>query len=134
MDEVITDASLLELVNQDFNNVEELSSDDDSNAGEKFKGSVIAQGLRLGRELQTYFLNNDPDTERAFKFQRTIKKALSQYEEIYKETSQTKQRLITDFVSPKIINEERNEVSDSEELQRQPKKKKVRAIISSDED
>lgn len=58
-------------------------SDDSKNiADASFNRNVISNGLRLGRELQTYFLNNDPDTERAMNFHTKIQEALCQYEEL----------------------------------------------------
>lgn len=43
------------------------NSNNDNNAAENFARKVIAEGLQLGRELQTYFLNRNPDTERSWK-------------------------------------------------------------------
>lgn len=77
------------------------SSHDDNDAAEKFAEKVIAEGLWLCREWQTHFLTTDPDIERALTFKKTIKNVLGQYEDIYKNTRQSKQMLITNFIPSK---------------------------------
>lgn len=100
-DEEISVVNLVDLVYQVPKDTGDISSNNNNNAAEKIDGNVIAEGLRLGKELQTYFLNNDPDIERALTFQTMLNNALSEYEEIYKNTCKHKQTLITDLIPPK---------------------------------
>lgn len=85
----------------DSNNIEVNSNKIEVKA---FTANIVDEGLRLGRELQTYFLNKDPDTQRAMKFQRKIQEALGQYEEVYKEQLQIADALTSSINKSKAVN------------------------------
>ena len=74
-----------------------ISSDDDIIALKEFDANTVSEGLRLGRELQTYFVEKDPNSERSI--QRKIQEALSQYEEVFKDLRQSKQLWFTNFLT-----------------------------------
>lgn len=98
-EEEIADADLVDLVSQVPDAPNEISSDDSNIVVKALTANTVSEGLRLGKELQMHFLNNDPDAERAMKFQRKIQEALIQYEEVYKDLRQSKQLRITDFLT-----------------------------------
>lgn len=73
-DEEISDADLVDLeLHQFLEDTGDRRAVDDNNAHE----NIIVEGFRLDRVLQTYFLDVDRNTDRALKFYKAIKNAVS---------------------------------------------------------
>ncbi|GFW40375.1 transposon Ty3-I Gag-Pol polyprotein [Trichonephila clavipes] len=59
----------------------------------------LIQGLQLCSKLENHFLINDPNSERASKFQRELQNCMSGYRELYKKIKESSsQSLITDYI------------------------------------
>ncbi|GFV56809.1 tigger transposable element-derived protein 1 [Trichonephila clavipes] len=62
-------------------------------------GKLIQEGLQLCSKLENHFLINDPNSERASKFQRELQNCMSGYRELYKKIKESSsQSLITDYI------------------------------------
>lgn len=75
----------------------------------------VKKGLDLAKQLELYFLTEDPSTERSTKFKRELHKCLAPYNEIYKDLStKSKQSKITDF-GQKVQNRSQDNAEESSE-------------------
>ena len=97
-DQELGEEDLIEMVNHTSKYEDE--SDADENKPNTFTAKVVRERLEIGRKLGNYFQQNNPNVDRALRFQRKINECLRQYEEVYKDLAKNKsQSLITDFLS-----------------------------------
>ncbi|XP_067140791.1 tigger transposable element-derived protein 1-like [Centruroides vittatus] len=62
----------------------------------------IEKCFDMAKQMESYFLENNPLPERTEIFKRSLQNCLSAYQEIYKDLqSKSKQSLMTDFLQPK---------------------------------
>lgn len=99
VEEEVDEADLMEMASLDANQIdfEDASSDEDC-AVKNLTLKKLEEGLCLAQNLESFFLNTDPSTERSRKFKRELQNCLAPYREIYNDLVRTsKQSSITDF-------------------------------------
>lgn len=137
VEEEVDEADLMEMASLDANQIdfEDASSDEDC-AVKNLTLKKLQEGLCLAENLESFFLNEDPSTERSRKFKRELQNCLAPYREIYNDLVRTsKQSSITDFFKrgkhTKTLNSEKSSESEGDIV---PPKKRSRLIILSSED
>lgn len=90
-------------INENLEDDEPENNDDLQEMPIPFTSNIIQEGIQLCRKLENHFLRHDTNPERAFKFQREIKKCISGYEELHKkilkEGRKSEQTSITNFIT-----------------------------------
>ncbi|XP_067120126.1 tigger transposable element-derived protein 1-like [Centruroides vittatus] len=116
--------------------IEDNSEDFFNEETKNFTLKGIGKCLNMAKQMESYFLENDPLPERAEIFKRNLQNCLSTYQEFYKDLqSKSKQSLMTDFLKPKPTRSA-VELDDetSSDLEIRPVKHSRTTIISDDED
>jgi len=71
VDEELDENDLVQIINDTDTNNNEIDPAED-NEPTSLTAKIIREGLTLGWKLGNYFLQNDPNVERALRFQRDI--------------------------------------------------------------
>ncbi|GBM93171.1 Tigger transposable element-derived protein 1 [Araneus ventricosus] len=115
---VDTELNAAELVETVIDSVPYKFETDSHERVSKLTLSIIDKGLALAKELEIFFVENDPNIERSLKFQRELHTCLAPYHEIYKELSKdSRQSLITDFFKKVPAISKQNEVEKNSEYE-----------------
>lgn len=114
MDTVISDDDIIDLT---YNNNNEPENEDIvEEIPVPLTANIILEGLQLCRKLENHFIINDTNSERAFRFQRELKKSISGYEELHKELvddiRKSEQTLITNWIVRKRKSTQNNDEID----------------------
>ncbi|XP_023223549.1 tigger transposable element-derived protein 1-like [Centruroides sculpturatus] len=131
----INEADLVTVISETLaieDNFEDLFNEEIKN----FTPKGIEKRLDMAKQMESYFLENDPLPERAELFKRNLQNCLSAYQEIYKDLqSKSKQSLMTDFLKPKPTGSAMELVDEtSSDLEIRPVKRSRTTIIGDDED
>ncbi|GLV46176.1 hypothetical protein CBL_02892 [Carabus blaptoides fortunei] len=79
------EVTLVEMTSEVNGIKSEDDSADENSEIPNFTLNSIREGINLAEQLESYFVNADPSTERSTMFKRKLEKCLSPYHEIYKE-------------------------------------------------
>ncbi|KAI4478474.1 hypothetical protein M0804_011797 [Polistes exclamans] len=99
MEREVDEADLMEMASEAVNqiNSEDTSTDEDS-AVNNLILKKLKEGLSIAENLESFFLNADPSTERSQKFKRELQNCLISYREIYNDLVRIRnQTTTTDF-------------------------------------
>lgn len=125
-----SEEDLVLMISQDDPIESEDSTDEENSEAANFSLKKVQKVLNLAKDLELYILSEDPCSERSLKFKRELQNALSPYSEIYQAlTRASKQTKITDF-----IRKEKDGKNPTEEKDEEPSNKRLRLVISSDEE
>jgi len=99
IDTHLDEDDLIQLITYDRKNDNHNSDMENDGENSELTSKLIDEGLKLGESMIKHFLDNDPDVERALKFQRDLKICLAGYQELFKKVVKPKQqKKITDFL------------------------------------
>ncbi|XP_017891414.1 tigger transposable element-derived protein 1-like [Ceratina calcarata] len=132
----VDEADLMEMASEAVNQIdsEDTSTDEDC-AVNNLTLKKLKEGLSLAENLESFFLNADPSTERSRKFKMELRNCLAPYREIYNDLVRTSnQSTITNFFKreedARTLNEEKSSESESDII---PPKKRSRLIIHTEQ-
>ena len=137
IDEPLNDDDVIAISLEPVENAESTQNDDNPEIESRsLTAKIIQEGLLLCDKLENHFLTYDPNSERAFKFQRELQRIMTGYRELRKElTKGLSQKSITDYLVVKqtLPNDETEidstvNVSSSDEKDIQPVRKRARIL------
>lgn len=112
IDKPLDDDCLIQLITDDGKTENHVSDNDEETEICQLTASLIDDGLSFGKSMVNHFLKNDPNMERALKFERDINNCIAGYKELYKEFKKPKVQLsIKDFLIKKSTAQDLSESS-----------------------